>query len=208
VDNPTTWLHLVGTLDVVIDAVGGTADIRSLSNFLLSSISAAAKELRVSSAPKLTYIYTSGTWVHGDDRKNIVTDTTPCTNPVKIVDWRVGQEQNVITDPNLNGIVIRPALLYGRSGSILAPLFKSAAEGKVAWYGAPGGRYTLIHADDLADLYVRASEKAAIVGGNIFDAANDVTESVDAFLEKLVEVSGTRGGYEYIQPTNCKCFVQ
>ena len=102
------------------------------------------------------------------------------------------QEQRVVTDANLNGIVIRPALLYGRSASLLAPLFKSASEGKVAWYGTPGGRYALIHTDDLSDLYVRASEKAVIAGGKIFDAANDITESVDDVLEKLVEVSGAR----------------
>ncbi|KAF4565285.1 hypothetical protein EYR36_001855 [Pleurotus pulmonarius] len=77
----------------------------------------------------------------------------------------------------LNGIVIRLSLLYGRGGSLLAPLFKSAQEGKVAWYLAPGGRFALVHADDLADLYVRAAEKAQIIGGNIFDASNEFTES-------------------------------
>jgi len=29
-----------------------------------------------------------------------------------------------------------------------------------------------------------------------------MTESVDDFLGKLVEVSGTKGGYEYIKPNN------
>jgi len=206
VTNPSAWIHLIGTLDVIIDAVGGTADIRTLSAALLSSISTAAKELRPPSSAKLTYIYTSGTWVHGENRKDVVSDTTPCTNPPELVAWRLDQEQAVINNPNLNGIVLRPALLYGRSGSLFEPLFKSASEGKVAWYGTPGGRYALIHTDDLADLYVRASEKAAIAGGKIFDAANPLTESVDDFLEKLVEVSGAKGVYEYIKPTNGESF--
>jgi hypothetical protein len=42
------------------------------------------------------------------------------------------------------------------------------------------------------------------VGGKIFDVANDMTESVDDFLQKLAEVSGTGGGYEYIKATNCE----
>jgi hypothetical protein len=42
------------------------------------------------------------------------------------------------------------------------------------------------------------------VGGKIFDVANDMTESVDDFLQKLAEVSRTGGGYEYIKPTNCE----
>jgi len=201
-DNPEPWLQLIPTLDAVIDIIGGSADIRTLSKALLETTSNAAKSTRPAYAPKLTYIYTSGTWVHGEDRVNPVTDSTPCNNPAELVAWRVEQEQWVIKDPVLNGIVIRPALLYGRSGSLFAPLFKSASEGRVAWYGRPGGRYALIHCDDAADLFLRAAEKAQVVGGNIFDGANDQTESVDDFLQKLVEVSGAKGPYEYIPPSN------
>jgi hypothetical protein len=59
-------------------------------------------------------------------------------------------------------IVIRPALLYGRSGSFFASFFQSACEGNVWYTGQPGGRFALIHTDDLADLYVRSVEKAAM----------------------------------------------
>ncbi|EDR11906.1 uncharacterized protein LACBIDRAFT_313829 [Laccaria bicolor S238N-H82] len=201
-DKPESWLQLIPTLDGVIDLVGGSADIRTLSKALLETISNAAKSTRPAYAPKLTYIYTSGTWVHGEDRVNLVTDSTPCNNPAELVAWRVEQEQRVIKDPVLNGIVIRPALLYGKSGSLFTPLFKSASEGKVAWYGRPGGRYALIHCDDAADLFLRAAEKAQIIGGNIFDGANEITESVDDFLQRLVEVSGAKGPYEYIPPSN------
>ncbi|KAI0719254.1 NAD(P)-binding protein [Cerioporus squamosus] len=197
----TAYLHLVSSLDVIIDAVGGT-DLKELSDYILSATADAVRMHRPSHAPKLTYIYTSGTWVHGDDRTEIVTDTTALTNPVELVAWRPAQEQRVISNPHLNGIVIRPALLYGRSGSLLARLFKSAHTGDVAWYGTPGGRMALIHADDLAELYVLTAEKAAIVGGQIFDAANDVTESTDAVLQRLVEVSGAKGQFRYIEPTN------
>ncbi|KAF9492754.1 hypothetical protein BDN71DRAFT_1489922 [Pleurotus eryngii] len=135
--------------------------------------------------------HTSGIWIHGDNRKDVVSDTTPITKPIDL--------QAVIGDPNLNGIVVRPALVYGRTASILAGLFQSASEGKVAWYGTPGGRYCLVHADDLADLYVRAVEKAPILGGQIFDAANDFTESVDDHMQRLTEISDAQSPYEYIQ---------
>jgi nucleoside-diphosphate-sugar epimerase len=131
-----------------------------------------------------------------------VCDTTPLTRPAELVAWRVDQEQLVVTSSILNGIVIRPALLYGKSGSILAPLMKSAREGKVKWYGTPGGRYSLIHCDDLADLFLRAAERGQGVGGMVFDAANGQTESVDDLLQKLVEVSGAKGPYEYVPPQN------
>ena len=109
----------------------------------------------------------------------MVTDMTPIVSPAELVAWRPAQEQRVVTNTTLEGIVIHPALLYGRSGSLLAPLFKSASEGKVAWCGTPNDRRTLIHCDDLADLFLRAAEKSQLVRGQIFDAANGFTESTD-----------------------------
>jgi nucleoside-diphosphate-sugar epimerase len=137
VDKPAGWIHIVKDLDAMIDCVGGTADIKKLSEEILQAVSNAARELRPQGSPKLTYIYTSGTWVHGDNRSETVTDTTPIRSPPALVAWRPGREQQVITDKNINGIVIRPALLYGRSGSLFAPFFQSACEGNV-WY--PGHR--------------------------------------------------------------------
>lgn len=190
---------MVATLDVVIEAISGEVNV--LSEKLLAAVTEAVKQYRPPHAPKLAYIYTSGSWVHGENRKDVISDTTPITQSVDLVAWRPTLEQKVVTNPVLNGIVIRPALLYGRSASILGMLFKTADEGKVKWFGAPGGRYALIHQDDLGELYRLAAEKSAIVGGLLFDAANDFTESVDDVLQKLVEVSGAQG-YEYIRPTN------
>ncbi|EMD40021.1 hypothetical protein CERSUDRAFT_150918 [Gelatoporia subvermispora B] len=200
-DDISAWGNLIATVDAVIDAVGGT-DVKTLSAALLTKTAHAAQELRPLHAPKLIYIYTSGTWVHGDDRKTVKTDTSPLTAPVEQVAWRPAQEQRVVTNTALNGIVIRPSLLYGRSGSLLANVFRGAYEGKVKWFGTPGGRFALIHTDDLGELYRLVAEKGAIIGGKIFDASNDVSESVDDFLQKLVEVSGAKGPYEYVQPSN------
>ena len=160
-------------------------------------------QLRPEGAPKLTYIYTSGTWVHGNNRNDIVTDTTPLRSPAELVSWRPAAEQAVVKNTTINGIVIRPALLYGRGASLLAPFFKSASEGQVWFPGTPGGRFALVHCDDLADLYVRAVEKSAIVGGLIFDAANDITESADDVLNALARVSGATSPPEYREPANC-----
>lgn len=60
----------------------------------------------------------------------------------------------------------------------------------------------MIHQDDLSELILRAAEKGSLVGGSIFDAANDASESTDDFLEKLIRVSGAQGGYTYLEPSN------
>ncbi|KAJ7234507.1 hypothetical protein B0H12DRAFT_157043 [Mycena haematopus] len=193
------WLPLIATLDVIIEAVTASPDgARSI----LERTIKAAEALRPPGAPLLSYIYTSGTWVQGDSRTETVNDTTPIARPIELVAWRPAVEQLVVRSTAVNGIVVRPALLYGRSASLLGLLFKTAAEGKVVCPGTPGGRFALIHADDLADLYVRVAEKASLLGGKILDAANSQTESVDDLLQKLVEVSGAKAPYEYRAPVN------
>ncbi|KAL1694657.1 hypothetical protein GGG16DRAFT_109990 [Schizophyllum commune] len=177
----SNWHHLIPKLDVVIDAVGGM-DVRALDE-------------------ALAFVYTSGGWVHGDSRTEVVSDTTPLASPHPFVAWRPALEQRVREEKVLNGIVVRPGLLYGKKGSLTEGLFKSANAGKAVWPGRPGGKLSVIHCDDLADLYVRVAERAPVLGGLLFDAANGVAESVDAILERLVAVSGANG-YEFKEPTN------
>jgi len=200
--NTESWRSLLATVDAVIDATG-SEDTSKLSPIVFNAISEAAAAVRPPNAVRLTFIHTSGSWVHGDNRDETVTDTTPAKTDNSFVAWRIGHEQAVVTSQLLNGIVIRPSLLYGRSGSMFDPLFKQAYDGEISWYGTPGGRYALIHQDDLADLYVRVVERASILHGLIVEASNDFTESVDDILATLVKVSGAKG-YRYVTPTNRK----
>ncbi|KAI0775246.1 NAD(P)-binding protein [Trametes elegans] len=195
------YLPLVAHVDAIIEAIGG-ADVKTLSEVLLNAAADAVQAHRPAHAPKLAYIYTSGTWVHGDDRAEVVSDSSPLASPVELVAWRPAQEQRVVRNAHVRGIVVRPSLLYGRSGSLLAAVFRRAHEGSVAWPGTPGGRLALVHCDDLAELYLLAAEKAPVAAGQIFDGSNDVTESTDAFLQRLVEISGAKGPYQYTAPTN------
>ena len=55
-------------------------------------------------------------------------------------------------------------------------------------------------------MYLLAAEKAVIAAGQIFDAANDFTESTDDFLQKLVQVSGAKEPFEYLEPKTRECF--
>lgn len=53
----------------------------------------------------------------------------------------------------IQGIVIRPGIVYGRNMSMIGEqLFKRARPGFVQWYGRPGGRILTVHQDDLAEL--------------------------------------------------------
>ncbi|KIK63258.1 hypothetical protein GYMLUDRAFT_72454 [Collybiopsis luxurians FD-317 M1] len=161
ISDPTPWV------EIVIDAVGRAADIKVISQSTLDAVSRATQATCPPHTPRLNYVYTSRTWIHGDNRTEVVTDTAPLRNPTELVAWLPAQEQCTIHDPP----------------------------------GTPGGRYALIHTDDLADMYVLACEKTAIVGGVIFDAVNEYSESVDGILSALVKVSGAKG-YEYREPAD------
>ncbi|TCD70853.1 hypothetical protein EIP91_001161 [Steccherinum ochraceum] len=200
-NDPSKWEHIIADVDVVLEAVASNTELEKLSRTVQKAVADAAVKLRPPHAPKLTYIYTSGTWVHGEDRENIVSDTTPLTKPATLVAWRPQLEQDVLANPAWNPVIVRPALLYGRGGSLVAPLFDSALQGKAIWYGTPGARMAFIHCDDLAQLYVLIAEKAQLVGGKIFDAANDITEGTEDVLARVAKVSGAKS-WELKKPSN------
>ena len=198
------WKHLLANVEAVIDTTATYDPKEAVKVFNL--VTEALKTARPAYAAKLTYIETSGAWVHGDNRDEVVCDTTPTATPHPFAAWRAVHERNVVGSALINGIVIRPVWVIGRSGSHLGNiLFPSAHAGKVVGLGIPGGRYSTIHQDDLADAYLRAVERGSVVGGSIFDIANEFTEGVDDVLATLCKVSGATEGYTYRDPTNRKC---
>ncbi|KAI0796231.1 hypothetical protein C8Q75DRAFT_803267 [Abortiporus biennis] len=205
---PSKWLtpSLIATLDVVINAVG--SEVRSKDPFadrrVFQVLTEVAQQSRPSYAPKLNYILTSGTLLYGPDHKEIVTDTT--STPIeKLLDFVKPFhefEQQVLHDTILNTLIIRPGLVYGRSGSLTARLFSQATAGEtIKWFRGRSGVVNAVHTDDLANLYVLATEKAQLVGGNIFAGVNDASESTEDILRSLVSISGAKG-YEYVDPSN------
>ena len=192
----------MANVEAVIDTTATHNPQEAVEVFNL--VTEAVKAVRPAHAAKLIYVETSGVWVHGDNRDEIVTDTTPTATPHPFAAWRAVHERNVAGSALVNGIVIRPVWVIGRSGSHLGRmLFPSAHAGEVVGIGIPGGRYSVIHQDDLADAYVKAVERGSIVRGSIFDITNEFTESVDDVLATLCKVSGAKG-YKYREPANRK----
>ena len=196
------WKHLLATVEAVIDTTATYDPEEAVKVFNL--VTAVLETVRPTYAAKLTYVETSGAWVHGDSRDEVVSDTTPTATPHPFAAWRAVHERNVVGSTLVNGIVIRPVWVVGRSGSHLGDmLFPSAHAGQVVGLGIPGGRWSVIHQDDLADAYLRAVERGSIVGGSTFDIANEFTESIDDILATLRRLSGAEGP-TYREPTNRK----
>ncbi len=111
------------------------------------------------------FVYTSGIWVVGGSNGMVVDETTP-VNPTPLVAWRPAHENRVL---EAGGIVIRPAMVYGRRGGIIGGFVAAAQSGVVQFVGTGENRWPLVHVDDLADLYVLA---LAAAPGSLYFASN------------------------------------
>ncbi len=139
------------------------------------------------------FVYTSGVWVLGATGDKIADEQTP-VNPTPLVARRPATEQEVLAyqSRGVRTIVIRPALVYGRAGSIPAMLTKSARETGAARYVGDGqNRWPFVDVDDLAQLYVLALEKAA--PGSIYHASHGPSYRVREVAEAASVGAGAKG---------------
>ncbi|WP_375743568.1 NAD-dependent epimerase [Corallococcus interemptor] len=106
-----------------------------------------------------TFLYTSGVWVHGPTQ-GVAAEDAPL-NATPLVAWRPAVEQRALGTPGVRGIVIRPGVVYGQGTGIPAMLTGSVKDrGAVTYVGTGENHWAVVFLDDLADLYVRAVEKA------------------------------------------------
>lgn len=157
------------------------------------AIGAMLDALRESAKPLL---YTSGIWVLGDTGGRIADETWPA-HPAALVVWRPGVEQLVLTAARqgLRTVVIRPGVVYGRGGGIAADFVQSAREtGAARYVGTGENHWPLVDVDDLADLYVRALERAS--GGTLFHASDGSAYRVREIAEAASSGAGAGGRTE------------
>ena len=114
-----------------------------------------------------TMIYTSGVWVYGSTG-NVAADETTPLNPPKLVARRPSTEEMVLKAGGLRGLVIRPGCVYGYQGGLTGSWFTAAVKEKaLTAVGDGNNRWTMVHADDLAEAYLRAGESGLC--GEVFN---------------------------------------
>lgn len=118
------------------------------------------------------FIYTSGCLVYGATGDVPATEDSPL-HPVELVQFRQALEAEILNTvaEGVHPIVIRPAWVYGDHCGTAMMMYASATEYGAARYVGDGqNRWTCVHADDLADLYLLALDKAP--AGSIFNGAH------------------------------------
>lgn len=148
----------------MIDCVGGEV-ISSVAHQILDTVIEEAAKHRPQ-GPPLSYIYCSGTWVHGDNKVDRISDHSPIHSPMPLTKWRLGVEQKAIRalSPSFTANVVRPSLVYGAPDHSLIGmlLFKGAQTGTITWYGDEDTRLATIHREDLGEAFRLVGEKVSL----------------------------------------------
>jgi nucleoside-diphosphate-sugar epimerase len=140
-----------------------------------------------------SFIYTSSAWVLGNTGSRLA-DEDSSIDPLPFVSWRLGIERLVLdaAGEGVRTAVIRPAIVYGRGGGLLEEFALSALRTSVVAYVGSGENYwTLVHVEDLADLYLRALERAP--AGSLLLAASSPPVRVSEIAEAVSWAMGFDG---------------
>ncbi len=182
--DPGTWKGAEACSVLVHAAFEYDADPFALDRAAVNALLSLAGR---GAGPK-TVVYTSGVWVYGATGDALVDETSPL-NPLPMSLPRIDTEKAVLGTHGVRGIVLRPGCVYGYGGSMTAAWFAGAAAGKLEVVGDGSNRWATVHADDLADAYVRAIESG--LAGEIFN----VTDRSRAPLRRLVLAAAKAAGF-------------
>jgi len=171
-------------------AASTTADRVALDRRVVDALVAWA---RAAAAPR-TIVYTSGVWVIGPTGGEIA-DESRAPRPAELVAWRPAHESAVLESASrtVRPIVIRPGCVYGGRGGLTGLWFDGATkDGAPKIVGDGSNRWTLVHVEDLADLYVRAIESAPAAGG-LFNAVDRSRETLLEMARAAAIAAGASG---------------
>lgn len=138
------------------------------------------------------FVYTSGVWSAGRTGDRFVTEEDG-GEPLPLVAWRGAVEQEVLASAGrgVRGVVVSPAIAYGRGGGIPGSFVAEARQkGHVRVVEGGAQEWTTVHVDDLADLYARALDAAP--GSHFYAAAPGSVRVRDVAI--AASLAGGAGG--------------
>lgn len=153
-----------------------------------------------------TFVYTSGGWVMGDTPPDAdLADEESPVEPAPSLAWRPAVERMVLDSLGRGArpVVVRPALVYGAGGGVLAELVEWAGEasGGVSGGAFAGARFvggedtfwTIVHRDDLGPLYEKMIRNPGPAEGGVVIAAGGEPIKVRELAEAADRAAGGPG---------------
>ncbi|MEQ9334429.1 NAD-dependent epimerase/dehydratase family protein [Thalassobaculum sp.] len=151
--SPALWVGaLAPELDAVVHAACSfDADMGALDTGLLDALLPAL----AATGRRPALVYTGGCWLWGPSPDRAIDEATPF-DPLPAFAWMVPNLQRVLAAPGIRGAVVHPAMVHAESSGPLAAMAGQARAGRpVSVVGSETVLWPLVHADDLADLYLR-----------------------------------------------------
>ncbi len=139
------------------------------------------------------FVYTSGCFLYGATGDRPATEDSPL-DPMEMVRFRQALEAEILgaAAGGVHSIIIRPAWVYGNHAWTTMMMYGSAQEHGAARYVGNGrNRWTCVHVDDLADLYLLALEKAP--AASIFNGAQGAAIPLIDIARAASEGAGAAG---------------
>ncbi|WP_157415538.1 NAD-dependent epimerase/dehydratase family protein [Agromyces allii] len=137
------------------------------------------------------FVLTSGVWEYGDGGGDAIVDDGPLAPP-SLVAWRVPIEERLLAS-GVDAAIVAPGIVYGHGKGLLnlvtdAPV---TADGELTLLGDGEQRWSFVHVDDLARLYLVALANPAAAGRVI--GSDGAPTRVRALAEAAAAASGAPG---------------
>jgi len=182
--NPDSFLHLAAESDVVVHAaIDYESDSAALDTITVERL---LERLSASLTPK-ALLYTSGVWVYGNQDARPVQEQSSL-NPPQVVAWRPAVEQMVLNARKVRGIVIRPGVVYGKTGGLTGSWFEAAASGEhLRVIGDGYNRWAMVHVEDLTQGYVQAAAWSR--SNEIFNLVGPAQDTVIEMVSEIARIN-------------------
>lgn len=155
---PQDWAHIIAEVDAVIHVAATFSDDmgdvdRTLVEALLSQAARGGRKIR--------FVYTGGCWLFGETNDRVADEASPF-QPIPAFAWMVDNAKLVLAAPNVEALILHPAMVYSREGGVLSRFISSAQDkGRIEVWGALDTRWPMVHRNDLAAAYRLVLERGA-----------------------------------------------
>jgi len=197
-NEPDSLLSVYPQVDAVVYSAYGYNDPGNAAHEIAQGKSHISWILEAMFDSGKIFVLTSGTGVFPDTTDTVFTEETPLPptdSPITMARRNLEIEAQAAAQHGVHSIVLRPPTVYGRGGSFLVPRFlldhaRSVGE-SVYIEGTENNKWSAVHVDDLAHLYILALEKAQ--PGSLFHTASEsgiTTHKIAESISRAAKLGG------------------
>jgi nucleoside-diphosphate-sugar epimerase len=192
-ENTDSYRHIAAHCDVIIHSASDYQTDNEASD--RTAVRSLLEAVQSQSQPK-TFIYTSSVWVLGSSRSQPLTEES-LPSPAQKVVWRSTVEEIVLTAEGVNGLVIRPGIVYGKGGGLTGMWFQGASNGGIVKIVGDGqNHWAMVHVDDLARGYLKVANSG--LSGKVFNLVDASRSTVMEMASAAATAAGNIRQLEFI----------